>query len=166
MQYGGVNVKYSAFLAWSLSFILPVQKFIYLAARYAFDEEQALAILHSNRYQLEKARADLKMFAPLPSQWPRDKSVFIHAFKQESKYFYAIKDKFVSNSNILKKKKKFKIPVNRKWFVVITKQIAWERRNDIVFTNKLAFSGHNRGRILKASKNLKIRLQLFLCVFW
>lgn len=59
--------------------------------------EQALAVLHSDKYDVDEARADLKIFCPTPSQWRRDKPSFINALKENDKYFSVIKDRFVSN---------------------------------------------------------------------
>lgn len=89
-------MKSSFFIFYQFS----VMWFTSLAEKYGFSAEQSLALLHINKYNMEAAKRDLNLFMPLPSQWTQDKAVFVNAVREEEKFFYAIKDKFVSVSEL------------------------------------------------------------------
>lgn len=70
---------------------------MYVAAQCRFNMEQALAVLHCNHYDVHQSYDDLEVFCPLPSRWRSDRQAFTNALREKDKYFYAIKNRFVSN---------------------------------------------------------------------
>lgn len=55
-----------------------------------------MAILYANNYNTKKARCDLDYFAPLQSNWRKDRKRFAYAFNRSGKKFQKIQKLYVS----------------------------------------------------------------------
>jgi hypothetical protein len=60
--------------------------------KHSYTKEQALVLLHWNKYDLEKSYADLAMYLPKPNDWtPEEKILFEQAYWLYGKNFNKIR---------------------------------------------------------------------------